>query len=52
LFIVARAEKLRYDVKLIVVMLGVLGQLRSDVEFCFAARINVVLIVMSTITVV
>jgi hypothetical protein len=33
LFIVARAEYLRHDVQLMVVMLGGLGQLRCDIEF-------------------
>jgi hypothetical protein len=32
LFIVARVENLRHDVDLMVVVLGGLGQLRSDIE--------------------
>jgi hypothetical protein len=33
LFIVARVENLRHDVEMMVVVLGGLGQLRSDIEF-------------------
>jgi hypothetical protein len=33
LFIVARVENLRHYVQLMVVVLGGLGQLRSDIEF-------------------
>jgi hypothetical protein len=35
LFIVARVEYLRHYVELMVVVLGGLGQLRSDIEFLF-----------------
>jgi hypothetical protein len=42
LFIVARAEYFQHDVQLMVVMLGGLGQLRSDVEFLILIELQAV----------
>jgi hypothetical protein len=40
LFIVSRVENLRHYLELMVVVLGGLGQLRSDIELCDRVKIS------------